>query len=360
MNQKNILLYCIGIDNVLQGSSNVAGIQVLMSFWARTFVKHGWNVFSFSNRQSGTIDDIEFIHKRGSWLDSHGFSIIHEPFEAIKYVKRTKANLVFVHGARRDLYAIERACKLLNAKLVFLGASDRDFEQGNELIRGADINKKLYHKALHSINHFITQNQYQSDNLQKYYGKQSLIIPNIWAIDDNTQQKEQKYAAVWVANLRRLKRAEWFINLAKQLPQFKFAIAGGVNEQDYYDAMKKEAAKVDNLFFLGPLPLVGVNELLSTSKLLVCSSEFEGFPNTFLQAWAYNVPVVSTVNPSGCIREFGLGKIVEDEPQLLFAVQELLDSNELYNQCQQNIKNYFTEHHNADRAYQKVMKLIAE
>jgi len=114
------------------------------------------------------------------------------------------------------------------------------------------------------------------------------------------------------------------------------------------------------LDFLGPLPLVGVNRLLSTSKLLVCTSEFEGFPNTFLQAWAYNVPVVSTVNPSGFITEFGLGRVIEDEPQLLLAVREILDSNELYEQCQQNIKNYFTEHHDADRAYQKVMKLIAE
>ncbi len=360
MEQKSILLYCFGIDDVLQGSPNVAGIQVQMSFWARTFVKQGWRVYSFSNKQYGIIEGVEFIHKTGSWLGRHGLSIIQEPFDAIKNIKQTKANLVFVRGARRDLFAIERTCKLSKVKLIFLGASDRDFEQGNELILGAGINKKLYHKALHSINHFITQNQYQSDNLNKYYGKQSMIIPNIWAIDDNTQQKGQKYAAVWVANLRRLKRAEWFINLAKKLPQFRFAIAGGVNEQDYYDAMREEAEKVDNLDFLGPLPLVGVNELLSTSKLLVCTSEFEGFPNTFLQAWAYNVPVVSTVNPSGYITEFGLGKIIEDEQQLLFAVREILDSDELYDQCQQNIKNYFTEHHDADRAYQKVMKLIAE
>lgn len=360
MKQKTVLLYCFGIDEVLQGSSNVAGIQVQMSFWACTFVKQGWKVYSFSNKQNIIIEGVEFIHKTGSWLGRHGLSIIQEPFDAIKNIKQTKANLVFVRGGRRSLLAIERACKLLNAKLVFLGASDRDFEQGNELILGAGINKILYHKALHSINHFITQNKYQSDNLQKYYGKQSVVIPNIWAIDDNTHQKGQKYAAVWVANLRRLKRAEWFINLAKQLPQFRFAIAGGVNEQDYYDAMKEEAAKVDNLDFLGPLPLVVVNELLSTSKLLVCTSEFEGFPNTFLQAWAYNVPVVSTVNPSGCINEFGLGKVIEGEPQLQLVVHELLDSDTLYSQCQHNIKNYFTEHHDADMAYQKVMKLIAE
>ena len=360
MRQRTVLLYCFGIDEVQQGSSNVAGIQVQMSFWARTFVKQGWKVYSFSHRHGGIIEGIEFVYNTGSWLCKHGLSILQEPVDAIRILRKTKAEVVLVRGARRDLFAIERACKLLNAKMVFLGASDRDFEIGNELILGAGINKKLYHKALRNSNYFITQNRYQSDYLQKNYGKQSMIVPNIWAIDDNTQQKEQKYAAVWVANLRRLKRAEWFINLAKKLPQCRFAIAGGVNEQDYYDAMKDEAAKVDNLDFLGPLPLAGVNELLSTSNLLVCTSEFEGFPNTFLQAWAYNVPVVSTVNPSGCITEFGLGKVIEDEQQLQFAVCELLNSDELYERCRQNIKNYFTEHHDADRAYQKVMNLIAE
>lgn len=360
MKQKHVLLYCFGIDEVLQGSSNVAGIQVQMSFWARTFVKHGWKVYSFSHLHGGIIEGIEFVHKTGTWLSRRGLSILQELVDAIKIIKQTKADLVFVRGGRRSLLAIERACRLLKAKLVFLGASDRDFELGNELILGAGINKKLYHKALHNINHFITQNQFQSDKLLKYYGKHSIIIPNVWAISTTGGVTEKKYAAIWVANLRRLKRAEWFIDLAKQLPRYRFAIVGGVNEQDYYDAMREEATMIDNLDFLGAQPLNTVNELLNQSRLLVCTSEFEGFPNTFLQAWAYNVPVISTVNPSGCITEFGLGAEIANEQELLQSVNKLLDSPEKYAECQKSIGDYFKAHHDADTAYQKVLALIKD
>lgn len=360
MKQQTFLLYCFGIDDVLQGSSKVAGIQVQMSFWAQTFVKHGWKVYSFSKRKSGIVNGIEFIYIAESWLGNHGFSILQEPLDALKYIKQTRPDLVFVRGGRRDLLGIVKACKHLCVKLVFLGASDRDFELGKELFTGAGINVRLYRKALHQISYFITQNQFQADNLLCNYDKHSIIIPNIWHVAESCKDSEMIYDAVWVANLRRLKRAEWFINLARLMPHYKFAIAGGVNEQDYYNAVKTEADTINNLDFLGPLPLTGINELLAKSKLLVCTSEFEGFPNTFLQAWTYEVPIVSTVNPSKCITEFGLGKMIENESQLQSAVAELLNSDELYNQCQQNIKHYFVLHHDADMAYQKVMKLITE
>lgn len=353
-----VFLYYTGIDDVLMGKNNVTGIQVQMSFWAKVFVAHGWKVYSFTDYESHSVDGIEFIQKKESWLDRHGLSILYEPVEAFRVFKKTHSDVVLVRGARRVLYAIKKAGDLVGAKTVFMGASDRDFEPGKELILGSSLNLKLYHKAIRSISCFVTQNQLQADNLLKYYGKQSIIIPNIWISQATKENKETAYAALWVANLRRLKRAEWFMGLAQRLPQYRFAIVGGVNEQDYYDTIESQVSAIPNLDFLGPQSLNDVNALLSNSKLLVCTSEFEGFPNTFLQAWAYEVPVVSTVNPNGCITEFGLGRMVENETQLLEAVNELLTSDDTYNQCQRNIKAYFMAHHDAETAYCKMMKLI--
>lgn len=358
MKKPTLFLYCSGIDEVLSGSTKVAGIQVQMSFWAATFVEHGWDVYSFSDKKKHSINGICFLLQKISWLDRHGLSIIKVPIEAYRVLRKTKADVVFVRGGQRNLYAIRRVCGLLNAKLVFLGASDRDFEPGKELILGANINLKLYRKALQETQYIITQNQFQSDSLYKYYCKKSIIIPNIWPMADIVQCKEKKYVAVWVANLRRLKRAEWFLDLVEHLPQYQFAIVGGASERDYYDKIETQASSISNLDFLGPQSLNAVNAILSNSKLLVCTSEFEGFPNTFLQAWSQFVPVISTVNPSGAITEYGLGKVIENENELLIATEELLTSAGLYEQCQENIKTYFLAHHNADIAYQRIMELI--
>lgn len=358
MKQQTIFLFCFGIDDVLNGSPKVAGIQVQMSFWAKTFVKNGWKVFSFSNKPDRIIDGIHFIQKKSSFLSNYGLSIVEEPFRYLKYIRQTNADVIFVRGARRDLYTIKKVCDLCKSKLVFLGASDRDFEPGKELILGAKLNIKLYRRGLHKNDYFITQNKFQADNLYKYYGKQSVIIPNIWTKSDSTQIETKTYAAIWVSNLRRLKRAEWFIRLAEKIPNYRFAIVGGVNEQDYYDEIKKESEKLDNLDFLGAQSMENVNNLLSKSQILICTSEFEGFPNTFLQAWAQNIPVISTVNPSNVITEYELGYFINDESELHFSLLNLLTHNDLYKQVQNNIEKYFMTTHSADKAYQTVIKMI--
>jgi glycosyltransferase involved in cell wall biosynthesis len=359
MRSKTILLYCSGIDDVFSGSSKVAGIQVQMSFWAKIFAKHDWKVYSFSQNKSCQMGGVTFIKKKCTWLDMRGLSIIQEVINAFRYIETTKADVVFMRGARRDLRFLQLACKTRKAKCVFLGASDKDFVPGEELDNGNPINMKLFHKAMLSNRYYIVQNQFQADNLFKYYFKQGAIIPNIWPTNGDENASEKIYTAVWVANLRRLKRAEWFLNLAKQLPEKRFAIAGGVNEQDYYDSIKIAADALPNLDFLGALPLNDINKLLRQSKLLVCTSEFEGFPNTFLQAFANDVPVISTVDPSGILTNYNLGHHILNESELFQSTNMLIENTSLHEQCQMNIKKYFVAHHDADMAFYKVMNLIA-
>ena len=51
--------------------------------------------------------------------------------------------------------------------------------------------------------------------------------------------------------------------------------------------------KIPNLKYLGELPIDRVNEVMTGASMHVNTSSFEGFPNTFLQAWARGAVVVS-------------------------------------------------------------------
>lgn len=357
MNQKTVFLYCSGIDEVLSGSSKVAGIQVQMSFWARTFAQHGWDVRSYSEASPCSLSGITFLKKFSStFLSKLHFKSLIELINCWKCIRR-HPNLVVARGAQREFYFLMRLCKLKNIKFVLFGASDVNFIPGKEQIVGSSRNRLLYQKTIRNTEFIVTQNEKQFLSLQQHYGKSSMQQPNIW-IPSNQDKHEKEYDAIWVANLRPLKRAEWFISLAEALSQYRFAIVGGALDKKYYEKIEQLSGAVPNLSFLGAKSFEEVNNLLSESRLLVCTSEFEGFPNTFLQAWAQSVPVVSTVNPNNLLTEYKLGKCVSTQEELCESMESLMSDSLCYQSYEEAIRDYFLLNHSAEHAFEKLMDYL--
>jgi glycosyltransferase involved in cell wall biosynthesis len=63
-----------------------------------------------------------------------------------------------------------------------------------------------------------------------------------------------------------------------------------------------------------------VNDYFERSRVFVNTSEIEGFPNSFLQAWARGTPVVSFFDPDGVIASEGLGRTVSNLHEMKDAV----------------------------------------
>src|SRR5205807_8919507 len=80
---------------------------------------------------------------------------------------------------------------------------------------------------------------------------------------------------------------------------------------DLYAEVRREASRRPNLGFHGRLSYHDTNALYARARLLVNTSEVEGFPNTYLQAWINGVPVSSYLDPDGVIGRNGLGAKVE-------------------------------------------------
>ena len=83
---------------------------------------------------------------------------------------------------------------------------------------------------------------------------------------------------------------------------------------------------------------------------LCCTSDFEGFPNTFLEAWSNRLPVVSMFDPDGLIAENSLGAAANDLPGLIVALRSLLGSPELWKQASSNVRRYYLENHTVEAA----------
>ena len=358
-----VFLWARGVDSVLLGEPKVAGVPLQMSMWAKAFQKNNWVVSSIATHtDSYEVNGVHFVQApqcSSKWRKLH-LSFIGDTIATYSFLKKQKPDMVFLRSMTRELLTLAVCAKILRFKYVFFGASDHDFLPNKESKWNFNHGLERYYRfSLRFVKYIVTQNEFQAKKLKENWGRDSIIIPNIWYAG-SSESLTKKYDVIWVGNLRKLKRAEWFLNLARRLPQSRFAIVGGVSEQDYYNKIRLEASSISNLDFKGACNLHETNSLISKSRLLACTSEFEGFPNTFLQAWSYNVPVVSTVDPSEVIKTYNLGIVIDTEEGFINAVNKISKECSLYEDIVESINDYFMNHHSADSQKERLMSWINE
>jgi len=89
-----------------------------------------------------------------------------------------------------------------------------------------------------------------------------------------------------------------------------------VDFKKLFEDVKREAAQLPNVKFHGPVPYHDIGALFERSRLLVGTSEVEGFPNTYLQAWGHGAPVVAFLDPEDVIARKGLGRAVHSMEEM--------------------------------------------
>jgi glycosyltransferase involved in cell wall biosynthesis len=214
-------------------------------------------------------------------------------------------------------------CRQRRRRMVYRVASDANCVPGRQLIR-LWRDRKLYEYGLRRADLVATQTLAQSNLLLEHYGVASVTVnmavePPAAAVD-----ARRDIDVLWVSNLRSVKRPELVLELARRLPQVTFTLAGGVVHQDYYDAVKAEAACLPNVTMLGHVPYDEIGALFDRARLFLNTSSVEGFPNTFLQAWVRGVPVVTFFDPDRLVRQRRLGLAADSLDDMRAALDRLL------------------------------------
>jgi glycosyltransferase involved in cell wall biosynthesis len=355
--KKKIIVWTKGIDDLIHDKGMVGGLTIQMYFWSLTFIENGWDVYSFSDVKKDTLQGIRFL----KFPRVRAIGIFLEWFISFYYLLITRPDIIIIRGARRELFFLGVYQKIFRYKLSFFGASDSDFEIGKELISVSKINVSLYRKGVRKCKHFVVQNAEQQKLLSDHYTKNSLVIKNIWCkntVSSNLTDYAEKYDAIWVGNFRKLKRPEYFVNLAKRNPEKKFAMIGGCIDVNLFNSINIECQKMGNIDFLGTVSFNEIMNYFSSSKLLICSSEIEGFPNTFIQAFSVGVPIISTFDPSKIISENNLGYIVENEDELNHTFNQLISDKDEFFKIQENCLNFFKSNFDTKHSLNKFLAFL--
>lgn len=161
-------------------------------------------------------------------------------------------------------------------------------------------------------NYIIAQAAYQAKLLKKNFGRNvNLILRNLHRTETEKIIKENPVKVVWISNYKKFKRLELYLELVKSLSYLnnvKFILAGRLPSNELLKEIEQITLHINNFQVLGEISNDNVNTLLREAHVLVNTSESEGFPNSFIQAWLREVPVVSlSVDPDDIIKTEGIG-----------------------------------------------------
>jgi glycosyltransferase involved in cell wall biosynthesis len=223
--------------------------------------------------------------------------------------------------------------QMTGRQFVFRVASDSDCEKEHTRIRFLR-DRMLYDFGLKRADVVAAQTSFQQRMLRENHGIESTVVnmmvepPRFGAQEyHGASEREKDIDVLWVSNLRSLKRPELALELARQLPDVKFTLAGGPmpGGQTYYDDVAAAAARLPNVTMLGAVRYADTGALFDRAKIFLNTSSIEGFPNTFLQAWIRGLPVVSFFDPDGMVHRQQLGRIATSLDDMREGIRGLLD-----------------------------------
>jgi glycosyltransferase involved in cell wall biosynthesis len=242
-----------------------------------------------------------------------------------------------------------------DCKMIWRVSSDKSLEMPlprlsrNVIYEGIDKVMMVY--GIKNADAILVQTPLQGRMLLKNYKREAdAVIRNFHPYPKEAIHKSRTKKILWIANLKKLKQPEIFVRLAKDLLDqsgVEFIMIGAPAISKWFSKLEEEIKLVDNLNFRGSLPQEDVNKLLAESHILVNTSLYEGFSNTFIQSWMREVPVITlNVNPDRIFDQHKIGFCADGEySKLLYFTKRLINDPSLLSEAAQYSRQFAFEYH---------------
>ncbi len=183
-------------------------------------------------------------------------------------------------------------------------------------------------RAIRSAGLVLAQTRYQRETLRAVLGKEPQLLGSGHPLPPPPPERtELPPVVLWLANLTPMKQPLVFVRIAHRLQHCNahFLMAGAAPNGTLRATVEHAARQLANFSYFGPVSFRDTAALFARASLFVLTSEFEGIPNTVIQACLHGVPTLSLRNdPDELIRTHRIGEVAEDEAALAAAVEQWL------------------------------------
>jgi len=334
-------------------NNTVGGESVQQTLLARALARHGHDV-SMVVADYGQADGVEFqcIRVFKAYRFQAGIPVlrfIHPRWTGLwSALMRADADLYYTSCAGMQVGLMAMFCRYFGKRFVFRSASDSDCDRTRLLVQYRR-DRWLYEYGLRRADAILVQSAFQAQTLLRSYGLHGRIAGML--VESSPVTATPDIDVLWLGNIRKVKRPDRVLELADQLTDIQFHLAGGPlpGEEALYDEVRSAAATRANITFHGPLTYWAANEMCGRAKLLLNTSDVEGFPNTYLQAWIRGVPVVTLIDPDHVIAREGLGAAAGSPAELPGMIKALLGNPPAYQQARERCTRFMAREFAEDK-----------
>lgn len=205
----------------------------------------------------------------------------------------------------------------------------------------------------------LAQNEDDAQLLRQTVGVTAQMIRNAHPLGPLEPQAPRDII-LWAGRSAGFKRPRRFLDLARRFPDERFVmICQRATGDARYDALQAHAEAVGNVQFIPRVPFHEMEAYFRRARVFVNTSDAEGFPNTFVQAAAAGVPIVSyAVNPDNVLTAFSCGIDCGGHfDRMVQGLRFLLDQDR-YVEIGLNARRYAEEHHDMAKVVEQYKALF--
>jgi glycosyltransferase involved in cell wall biosynthesis len=323
----------------------VGGAERYQWLLARALAAHGWS----------TVVGVRSGLKPGERVEFDGVEFIGigkgQFFKAFySFLARERPDWCFWYGSTHLLGPAVAIGRLTGTRTLFAAQFDLDVRPAQALSERQRF-WPLYAWGLAGCSKIILQHRGQYAELPSRWHHKAYVIPGAVAVPEafKPQGDRDPYIA-WVGVLRQPKRPDLVIEIARKCPSLRFVVCGGSSghrsPQGYSERIINELKRVPNIDYRGQVAPERAIEIIANAALLLSTSDGEGFPSVFLEAWAHGTPVVSlVVDPDQLIARKALGVMCEGVDAAAAAIAQLAGSIEQRQEMARRAHDYAVQTH---------------
>lgn len=325
------ILFCI--DTMTKG-----GAERVISNLANMFVNEGNEVYILTllNGDSAYqlddkiyFDSLKIKEGKKNVIEKI-FSILKNVINMRKYIKRNNFDVIISFLPRASWYSAISTIGLKN-KLIISERNDPNS------IYKSKLQKKMYRLIYNMADGIVFQTNDAKNFFSKKVQNNSVVISNPVndIFFDNVKVKKRLKNIVNVGRLSEQKNhkllIDAFADFSKEYRDYKLIIYGE-------GPLRKELeAQINNLGLANKVLLPGIEnnikDKIYNSSMFVFTSDYEGMPNSLMEAMALGIPCISTDCPCGGPREIiennvdGILVHVNNKDEIILAMKKIIEKN---------------------------------